>query len=526
MSFTFGDHNLESGKYQYDALPVNNSAGGARCSLFNSTAAKIVHLIVFGIALPTLFIVVPVYAKYVLYADTVVTFGASDMRLMDGHVSTTWCKSQQIQMNSSFDAYLMANRPTLTPKAQMLTMTRHFELDDDLKEFWGFYLLKGSEVTVSTCARYLGANVMLIKGINSLKFCAYVGRESKEDESNEILGLEKHKLAEQYQLETDDDGDFRAPAPALFKQPAKKDKDRILQLIKSHNDKRRLIKLLERKNINSDRNDTLVPTEVVEKVEKALQKILQQEIESLYQEVKSIIAANSTKPASNTDATKQKAAKNRWPLKPLNNQGAKLSAVINEEVDSEEDAAYEMDELSLNTTADGIADDRGTIDHNHFNDTSLSNEESSFSSSEEAMLHCKGVILSQPLVPENQCSNDVSPRYNNIKYTIEEEGYYYFIFSSANEKVRNKLSVKFDLLKTVFNLTEATDVCHNSTSCNFPLSFYSSEKVVVSIPVPNSSVSQEWDRTFVARGVCEPRMPLYLTFVLLVPLFLVFCAFR
>lgn len=63
-------------------------------------------------------------------------------------------QSQQIQMNSSFDAYLMANRPTLTPKAQMLTMTRHFELDDDLKEFWGFYLLKGSEVTVSTCARY------------------------------------------------------------------------------------------------------------------------------------------------------------------------------------------------------------------------------------------------------------------------------------------------------------------------------------------------------------------------------------
>ncbi len=296
--------------------------------------------------------------------------------------------------------------------------------------------------------RYLGANVMLIKGINSLKFCAYVGRESKEDESNEILGLEKHKLAEQYNLETDDDGDFRAPAPALFKQPAKKDKARILQLIKSHNDKRRLIKLLERKNINSDRNDTLVPTEVVEKVEKALQKILQQEIESLYEEVKNIIAANSTKSASNTDETKQKAAKNRWPLKPLNNQGAKLSAVINEEVDSEEDGAYEMDELNLNTTADGIADDRGTIDHNHFNDTSLSNEESSFSSSEEAMLHCKGVILSQPLVPENQCSNDVSPRYNNIKYTIEEEGYYYFIFSSANEKVklykyayRNKISL-------------------------------------------------------------------------------------
>jgi peptidyl-prolyl cis-trans isomerase SDCCAG10 len=62
-------------------------------------------------------------------------------------------------MNTSFDAYLMADRPTITPKAQTLTMTRHFELDDDLKEFWGFYLLKGSEVTVSTCARYMKLNL-------------------------------------------------------------------------------------------------------------------------------------------------------------------------------------------------------------------------------------------------------------------------------------------------------------------------------------------------------------------------------
>lgn len=47
----------------------------------------------------------------------------------------------------------MADRPTVAPKAQTLTMTREFELDDDLKEFWGFYLLKGSEVTVSSCVR-------------------------------------------------------------------------------------------------------------------------------------------------------------------------------------------------------------------------------------------------------------------------------------------------------------------------------------------------------------------------------------
>ncbi len=280
---------------------------------------------------------------------------------------------------------------------------------------------------------------MLIKGISSLKFCAYVGQESNEHESREILGLEEHKLAEQYELETG--GEFKAPVPSLFKQPTKKDKSRILQLIKAHNEKRRLIKLLEKKNINSNNNDSLVPVEVVAKVEKALQKILQQEIGSLYQEVKTIISSNSSKPTIPPNGLKdigQKQEKNRWPVKPMNSDGNKLSAVIDEPVASEEDAAYELDEHAnnsrFNTTSDGIADDRGTIDHNHANDTSLSHEESSFSSSEEAMLHCRGVILSQPLVPENQCDT-VKSHYNTIKYTVEEDGYYYFIFSSANEKV-------------------------------------------------------------------------------------------
>lgn len=62
-------------------------------------------------------------------------------------------QSQNVQMNASFDAYLMPETPKIAPRAQKLQMSRHFELDDDLKEYWGFYLLKGSEVTVSSCAR-------------------------------------------------------------------------------------------------------------------------------------------------------------------------------------------------------------------------------------------------------------------------------------------------------------------------------------------------------------------------------------
>jgi hypothetical protein len=57
-------------------------------------------------------------------------------------------------MNTSFDAYLMEEKPTIIPKAQKLSMMRHFELDDDVKEYWGFYLLQDSQVTAIICARY------------------------------------------------------------------------------------------------------------------------------------------------------------------------------------------------------------------------------------------------------------------------------------------------------------------------------------------------------------------------------------
>ena len=45
-----------------------------------------------GVILPIMCVFVPVYARHVLYVDSVISLTASDMRLVDGHVSTTWCQ--------------------------------------------------------------------------------------------------------------------------------------------------------------------------------------------------------------------------------------------------------------------------------------------------------------------------------------------------------------------------------------------------------------------------------------------------
>ena len=63
--------------------------------------------------------------------------------LQESRVSTIWCESQDLSMNGSFNAYLLSQRPKLKQyHRQRVTMKRNMMLEDDIKEFWGFYLLR------------------------------------------------------------------------------------------------------------------------------------------------------------------------------------------------------------------------------------------------------------------------------------------------------------------------------------------------------------------------------------------------
>ena len=42
-------------------------------------------------------------------------------------------------------------------------MQRRMMLQDDIKEYWGFYLLKDSTVQLSVCSRYVGASFIVVK---------------------------------------------------------------------------------------------------------------------------------------------------------------------------------------------------------------------------------------------------------------------------------------------------------------------------------------------------------------------------
>ncbi|CAH0598388.1 unnamed protein product [Chrysodeixis includens] len=158
---------------------------------------KLCRLLALVMVLPSMFIMIPLYMRYRVFSGQMYPMSMSDMRLIDSKISPTWCQRQVVRSNTTFNAFVVPGPPELTEDLVPVSMTRELELEDDMKEYWGFYLLKGSSVTVSACTRWPGASLIMIKGYKHLQECAYIGDDSSEevDELKEAfeLGLLSNK---------------------------------------------------------------------------------------------------------------------------------------------------------------------------------------------------------------------------------------------------------------------------------------------------------------------------------------------
>ncbi|CAG9135808.1 unnamed protein product [Plutella xylostella] len=189
---------------------------------------RVFRLMVFLILLPTIFLLVPLYmrpgriasrlqtpapfivdirppqatsdtmvsmacrpvTRYRVFSSQMYPMGMTDMRLIDGKVSTTWCQRQVVKSNTTFNAFVVPSSPELSSALVNVSMTRHMELQADMKEYWGFYLLHGSTVTVSACVSWPGASLIMIRGYKHLQECAYIGDDSSE-EVDELIKAEE-----------------------------------------------------------------------------------------------------------------------------------------------------------------------------------------------------------------------------------------------------------------------------------------------------------------------------------------------
>lgn len=143
-----------------------------------------------------------------------------------------------------------------------------------------------------------------------------------------------------------------------------------------------------------------------------------------------------------------------------------------------------------------------------------------------------GLILSLPLSPNGLCQSTAdehdftrASKSNKITYTVPVNGYYFFIFNSENEVQDNYIRVKFDIQKTVYNVSNSIQSCNNATDeCRLSLNFFSNQKVVFELPLNNNETL--WNEEYIVISECEPRTIIYLVCVISVPMIILLFAFQ
>ncbi|XP_066956758.1 uncharacterized protein [Macrobrachium rosenbergii] len=506
---------------------------------------RVIRLCMFGLILPTLLIIIPLYVRLVLYPPGHYPMMPTDQRILSNHVSSVWCKAQYAQMNGSFTTYRSADIPALKDERRRHVMLHNTILKDDIKEYWGFHLLKGSRVTISTCSSRVGAQLMILRGTENLKRCAWIGEgdSMEEDERAEsALVPDVDKSEALMEVVTS------AHAPDTLKKKHTDDKDKIQQILEVADEiqSKNISDLISLEDESEERRqnlqDLLQKAMQMSKSKKEILRILHSVgrggRKPLPKNIKQMMGITSDEMNASEEATVQqpkrrrgKNGKNAEKKSPSGAAESRLTRSISEDVDENEDGAFERfddgedDDHRKNIVRhvfypEGLKFERGKFNQTNYGDKSDEEDQSSYSSSEEALAKCAGVILTLPLVSYRSCSYR-STEINKITYDIPITGTYYFVYSSENEIDMNTIYLNMTFEKVVYDTEGSQVICSNSTNCSVPLTFWSHEEIVVEVPQQDA-----WNNSYFLDTFCEPRVAVYLTFLLLVPVLILFCAFQ
>lgn len=496
---------------------------------------RVARLCVFSLLLPAALITVPLYVRLVLYPPAHYPMMPTDQRLLARHASSFWCQAQWTHMNGSYNAYVSSE----TPPASLTRSTHHMLystiLEDDVKEYWGFHLLKGSTVTISTCASTDGGQLMILRGVNNLHRCAWIGEEDSAEDGDGMAGnpepfsdeasdghgpplpQETKKVVNEVNLQGDDPA--RDRPEVTTSEERQEELERLLrQAIRMSKNNKEILRLLHLLQRSDDRP---LPRHLQEKL-----GITPEEGED------APVPHNSRDPpdrdSKNNPASRRKRRGIREVPPPGDfDRGLEVFDEGEKGVVRRRSKAAKAEQSPVETLVggqvffpEGLKFERGKFNQTNRNDGSNEEHVSSYSSSEEALASCEGVIMTLPLAAYRGCSFRWTEQ-NKVVYDIPVTGTYYFVFSSDNEISVNNLYFNLTLQRVTYDTETAVRLCANATECSLPLSFWSSEQTLVEVPE-----EQTWDHAYVLDTVCTPRVPVFFAFILAAPLLILLCAFQ
>ncbi|RZC39101.1 hypothetical protein BDFB_011007 [Asbolus verrucosus] len=429
-------------------------------------AKRVLAFFTLTAVLPAILIIVPLYLRHSVFAAVTYPVAESDVVAIVDGVSSIFCASHTLRMNSTFNAFQLAGEPKLSHKRKHIRLKKSMTLPDDTLEYWGFYLLKGALVKLKVCSRYEGSRILVVRDEKNLKTC----------------GLLQHNF-KKYGAKMDEEHER---VKVTFENAAE-----VIEVV-DHN-------TVDKNTAAEDTNGESVDVFVKKRLNKSRDKVPQN--------VSNIAAIKISSRHHKRHARK----KNAHQLQQL----------------------LQADDEIINRQKRDIAEFDAHIAHggNALNTTSLHSEESSVSSFETDLLTCYDgqILLTQGFPPSHFCSNVHYLEKSNHMVTLHEvasDGYYYYIFYSDNDFVRNDIHAIFDIYKPTYRFANSSNGndCINQTECNFPISFWSDETVIVEVPTRDGIEHEDDDITLLV-STCHPRMSVYMIFPISVLFLILGCAF-
>ncbi|XP_068218288.1 uncharacterized protein [Palaemon carinicauda] len=474
-----------------------------------ASAWRVISFFLVVFVLPTVLISLPLYARYHLYHARHLPMTETDTRALNHAVSSFWCQGQRVTSNGTLDAFLVAGSPRVQRKRRHVSLKRNLTLRHDDIEYWGVYLLEGSTFSLSSVARWAGGTLLVVKGEENLRKCFY--RENRVKEELMRGGLPG--VPNLYKGLTDNEDKDDSPRKnvkyaALEEEEGGaggevfEDEQDIFTALKSESQKAMVEK-------DDDDDDDLVPLLVDEVKLQNYDELIEKKVRA---------NKRGEKRKNRKGKKKNKERKERQ----IGSKGSLLVERVRRNVlpdDAATDPQY--------TNSGSTVEDKLDMLHK-FNDTlDVTSGNSSISSSEEFLEQCKDTVLTVDLTPyldwQDRVLNLNSDNPDAWSFPVNSTDYYYFIFTSDNSIEINKIGFHLQLERATYDVSSAIETCRNSSECVFPLAFTQTESVVVEIPAEGALSELH---SFEVTTTCQPRVPVYMVFILLVPFIILIFAFQ
>lgn len=426
------------------------------------------------------------------------------VEIADG-INTVFCEEHRLQMNSSFNAFQLSQMPEMSQSNRKhIRLKKSMTLPDDTLEYWGFYLLRGSTVELRACSLHEGSRILVVKGERNLRTCGLMDHnlnkmdpQMAQGQGHVIVTFEEpaEVIDSQGRNSTSWRNNGQADDPEAFGGNGG-EVDDDSDVVRRHPKFPHLAQLNDfgshSRNVEEDEN------EIVRKV------------------------ARESDAGGVTDT----------PEEPLTTSSHRVRHHHNNHPHPYP-GPHPHKKSSDRRRRDTVLDRKPVHGGNAVNYTEKPSD--SVSSFENGLLTCYHgqILLAQYFPPTSAChsikfleNNTTQGSKMSTKHEVVSDGYYYYIFYSDNDLVKNDIHAIFDIYKPTFqyaNISESKG-CVNSTSCTFPIRVWSEERVIVEVPTRDGIEHEDDDITMLI-STCVPRTHVYAIFPILVLLFILSCAF-